>query len=100
MCGFSLAISCCFKISNISSKFVKYTDVSPFKAVTIIVIYILQNRQSNINGLFGKIFRSVMVMKLRLMQYTSFMDVTLGLPTFVENMGGSSSKFSGGVGLS
>ena len=35
MCGFTLAISCCVKISNIPSKFVKYIDVPLFKAVTV-----------------------------------------------------------------
>ena len=34
MYGFTLAISCCVKISNIPSKFVKYIDVPLFKAVT------------------------------------------------------------------
>ena len=36
MYGFPLAISCCVKISNIPSKFVKYIDVPLFKAVTLI----------------------------------------------------------------
>ena len=34
MYGFTLAISCCVKTSNIPSKFVKYIDVPLFKAVT------------------------------------------------------------------
>ena len=33
MYGFPLAISCCVKISNIPSKFVKYIDVPLFKAM-------------------------------------------------------------------
>ena len=33
MYGFPLAMSCCVKISNIPSKFVKYIDVPLFKAV-------------------------------------------------------------------
>ena len=33
MYGFTLAISCCVKTSNIPSKFVKYIDVPLFKAV-------------------------------------------------------------------
>ena len=38
MYGFTLAISCCVKTSNIPSKFVKYIDVHPlFKAVTLVV---------------------------------------------------------------
>ena len=37
MYGFPLAISCCLKISNIPSKFVKYIDVPLFKAVTLFV---------------------------------------------------------------
>ena len=35
MYGFTLAISCCVKISNIPSKFVKYIDGPLFKAVTM-----------------------------------------------------------------
>ena len=35
--GFTLAISCCVKTSNIPSKFVKYIDVPLFKAVTLVV---------------------------------------------------------------
>ena len=35
MYGFPLAISCCVKISNIISKFVRYIDVPLFKAVTL-----------------------------------------------------------------
>ena len=37
MYGFPLAISCCVKISNIPTKFVKYIDVPLFKAVTVTV---------------------------------------------------------------
>ena len=35
MYGFPLAISCFIKTSNISRKFVKYTDVTLLKAITI-----------------------------------------------------------------
>ena len=38
MYGFTLAISCCVKTSNIPSKFVKYIDVPLFKAVTVFFI--------------------------------------------------------------
>ena len=38
MYGFTLAISCCVKTSNIPSKFVKYIDVPLFKAVTLAVV--------------------------------------------------------------
>ena len=37
MYGFPLALSCCVKILNILSKFVKYTDVPLIKAVTLVV---------------------------------------------------------------
>ena len=37
MYGFTLAISCSVKTSNIPSKFVKYIDVPLFKAVTLVV---------------------------------------------------------------
>ena len=35
MSGFTLAISCCVKTSNIPCKFVKYIDFALFKAVTM-----------------------------------------------------------------
>ena len=37
MYGFPLSISCCVEISNIPNEFVKYIDVSLFKAVTLVV---------------------------------------------------------------
>ena len=37
MYGFTLAISCCVKASNIPSKFVKYIDSPLFIAVTLVV---------------------------------------------------------------
>ena len=42
--GFTLAISCCVKTSNIPSKLVKYTDVPLFKAVALAVYGAAINR--------------------------------------------------------
>ena len=38
MYGFTLAVSCCVKTSNIPGKFVKYIDLPLFKAVAVIAI--------------------------------------------------------------
>ena len=46
MYGFPLSISCCVEISNIPNEFVKYIDVSLFKAVSIWFNYQMGEKMS------------------------------------------------------